>query len=42
MLKKNIRKTKKKIKKIKKVLCNSFKRSMENVGHPIAKRNGLI
>lgn len=42
MLKKNIRKTKKKIKKIKKVLCTSFKKGMENIGTPIAKRNGII
>jgi hypothetical protein len=39
MLKK---KAKKKIKKIKKAVCKSFKKTMENIGTPIAKSKGII
>ena len=39
MLKK---KTKTKLKKIRKVVCKSIKKGIENIGHPIAKRNGII
>jgi hypothetical protein len=36
------KKTKRKLKKIKKAVCKSIKKGMENMGHPIAKRNGII
>lgn len=40
MLKKKI--NKKLLKKIRKVVCKSIKKGIENIGHPIAKRNGII
>lgn len=36
------RKAKKKIRKIKKAVLSSLKKGIENIGHPIAKRNGII
>lgn len=36
------RKTKKKLLRIRIIMCKSFKKTMENIGAPIAKRNGLI
>jgi hypothetical protein len=40
MLKK---KTKKKpLKKVTKAILKSLRKGMENIGHPIAKRNGII
>jgi hypothetical protein len=39
MLKK---KTKTKIKKIKKAVCKSIKKGIENMGTPIAKSKGII
>lgn len=39
MLKK---KTKRKLKKIKKAVCKSIKKGIENIGHPIAKAKGII
>ena len=37
-----LRRTKKKLKKIRKIVCKSIKKGMENIGHPIAKTNGII
>lgn len=39
MLKK---KTKKKLKKIRLVVCKSIKKGIENIGTPIAKSKGII
>lgn len=39
MLKK---KTKKKLKKIRLIVCKSLKKGMENIGEPIAKSKGII
>lgn len=33
---------KKPLKKITKAILKSLKKGMENIGHPIAKRNGII
>ena len=37
-----IKRTKKKIKRIRKIVCKSIRKGMENIGHPIAKTNGII
>ena len=36
------RKTKRKILRIRKILCKSIKKGIENMGRPIAKTNGII
>ena len=36
------RKTKRKLLRIRVIMCKSFKKTMENIGTPIAKRNGII
>ena len=37
-----LRKTKKKLKKIRKVVCKSIRKGIENIGTPIAKSKGII
>lgn len=37
---KNIKK--KSLKKITKIIFKSIRKGLENIGHPIAKRNGII
>jgi hypothetical protein len=36
------RKTKKKLLKIRKILCKSIRKGIENIGTPIAKAKGII
>jgi len=36
------KKNKKIVKKVTKVILKSIKKVIENMGHPIAKRNGII
>jgi len=36
------KKNKKIVKKVTKVILKSIKKGFENMGHPIAKRNGII
>lgn len=36
------RKTKKKLLKIRKAVCKSIKKGIENIGEPIAKYKGII
>lgn len=42
MINKKIKKTKKKLKKIRIVVCKSLKKGIENMGAPIAKSKGII
>lgn len=36
------RKTRKKLRLIRKIVCKSIRKGIENMGHPIAKSKGII